>query len=173
MSQPGEINFARPFRGLGLGEHRFLTLLPVALDSPAVRLIETNAFPVSFLMKRARIWLLAKEGFCWIDETVPCIVLTQHYYQNGNDLDLYLDLLHELTHIRQIFEGRDVWEEKIPYHRRPTEIEGYAVAVAEGRRLGMDELAIIKHLSNPWMTTDQVAELLKSVNNFLAESGRL
>ncbi len=90
------------------------------------------------------------------------------HYQTGSDLDLYLDLLHEVTHIRQILEGQDVWNEAFPYHRRPTEIEGFAVAVSECRRLGLNDKEIREHLTNPWMTESEVKELLVGVNAFLA-----
>jgi hypothetical protein len=53
-------------------------------------------------------------------------------------------------------------------HRRPTEIEGYAVAVEEGRRLGMSEDEIVVHLSNPWMSPTDVRELLAGIDRFLA-----
>jgi hypothetical protein len=155
-------------RGLALGTHPFLSLLPGALESPAVRLIGTDRIPGLTVIEKARVCLVSKNGFCWVDETIPCIVLSMAYYQAGSDLDLYLDLLHEVTHIRQILEGRDVWDDAFLYHRRPTEIEGYAVAVFECRRLGLDEKDIRDHLANPWMTPKQVTELLASVNAFLS-----
>ena len=50
---------------------------------------------------------------------------------------------------------------------RPTEIEGYAVAVEEGLRLGMIEPEIIDHISNPWMTHAEVTRLRKNIEDFL------
>ena len=51
---------------------------------------------------------------------------------------------------------------------RPTEIEGYAVAVEEGRRLGTSSEDISDHLATPWMTADDTARLLAHVEGFLA-----
>ena len=164
-----EKGFSPPVRGLKPGNHPFLTILPGALKSPAITLIGTDRFPGPAVMQGAMVCLTPQEGFCWVDETVPCVVLSMDHYQTGSDLDLYLDLLHEVTHIRQILEGRDVWDEAFPYHRRPTEIEGFAVAVAECRRLGLNEKEIREHLTNPWMTESEVKELLLGVNAFLAE----
>ncbi|MFZ2957737.1 MAG: hypothetical protein WA705_12690 [Candidatus Ozemobacteraceae bacterium] len=162
-------DFPRLVLGLGIGDHLFRDLLPMALESPAFRLIETPAFSRITLVQTAKVRIVPEEGFCWIDETVPCIVLTQSYYETGSDLDLYLDLLHELVHIRQLLEGRDVWDENYSYHQRPTEIEGYAIAVAEGQRLGLKAHEILEHLSNPWMTPEQVSELFNLVLDFLAK----
>ena len=60
-------------------------------------------------------------------------------------MDLYLDLAHELTHLRQLAEGKNLWDHSIHYVDRLTEIEGYAVAVEEGLRLGMTEAQILSH----------------------------
>jgi hypothetical protein len=51
---------------------------------------------------------------------------------------------------------------------RPTEIEGYAVAIEEGRRLGLTAEDIVLHLSNPWMTAEEIDRLLGHVDTFLA-----
>lgn len=166
-SQPR--GYPLPVRDRETGEHPFLSILPVSPDSPAIRLVQTDEFSGSFLLKSAIIKIVEQEGYCWVDDTVPCIVLTSNYYKNGSDFDLYLDLIHELTHIRQVFEGKNIWDESLPYHRRPTEIEGYAVAVAECHRLGVAEEAIIKHLSNPWMDISQINELFMSISAFLAQ----
>jgi hypothetical protein len=165
--QPGFSGFPPPVRGLPLGDHPFLEILPGSMTSPALNLVGTPRFPGHSVLETARVRVVPSTGYCWIDETVPIIVLTQTYYRNGNDLDLYLDLLHEVTHLRQLMEGRNIWDESIPYHQRPTEIEGFAVAVAEGRRLGLDENAILEHLSNPWMSAREVGELLYLVDAFL------
>jgi hypothetical protein len=118
-------------------------------------------------LNSARVNIDGVQGFCWIDQEVPCIVLSESYYREGAELDLYLDLLHELTHIRQHFEGQELWDEHFAYVDRLTEIEGYAVAVEEGRRLGMGDAELVRHLSNPWMTEDDVQRLIANVEGFL------
>lgn len=167
-TRPGAAGFAPPVRGLPPGDHRFLALLPGGLDSPALGLVGSARFPGRTVLEGARVRICPGPGYCWIDETVPVIVLAGEHYRTGGDLDLYLDLLHEATHLRQLLEGRDVWDERFPYHRRPTEIEGYAVAVFEGRRLGLDEAGIRAHLANPWMSPAEVDELHALVDAHLA-----
>jgi hypothetical protein len=162
--------FTPPVRGLKAGMHPFLDLLPRATESPALRLIATGRFPGAELVRDVRVAIVPETGFCWVDDAVPCIVLALSYYQTGSDLDLYLDLWHELTHIRQILEGRDVWDEAYAYHQRPTEIEGYAVAVSEARRVGLNEAEILEHLRNPWMSETEIRELFGLVSSFLAET---
>jgi hypothetical protein len=51
---------------------------------------------------------------------------------------------------------------------RATEIEGYAVAIEEGMRLGMSKSDVIRHLSNPWMTRADIRRLIENVERFLS-----
>lgn len=123
--------------------------------------------PIARLLETARVRIERRNGYIWVDDDSPAIILTERYYRHGSPLDLYLDLLHELTHLRQLAEGQNLWEESLHYVDRPTEIEGYAVAVQEGRRLGMTEAHTVRHLSNPWMTPADVTRLRANVERFL------
>jgi len=164
--------YARVVRTLSSGEHPFVALLPLVKKSPAVRRIESRTVNLDGLLESARVRIEPGKGYVWIDDKLPAIVLIERYYREGSPLDLYLDLIHELTHLRQLAERRDVWDERFPYVDRPTEIEGYAVAIEEGLRLGMTEEDIKSHLSNPWMTGDDVRRLRYNIERFLSQSRR-
>ena len=164
-------DYARVVKSLARGEHSYLALLPRVAESPAARRIQSPAMPLDRLLETARVRIEPGDGYVWVDDEAPAIILAEHYYQHGNACDLYLDLLHELTHLRQLAEAQDLWDERFRYVDRPTEIEGYAVAIEEGRRLGMTEARIVRHLSNPWMTRTDIQRLLENVNRFLADGG--
>jgi hypothetical protein len=159
--------YAHIVRSLGCGLHPYRNLLPRLEESPVARRIETPAMPLGPLMDAARVRIKKGESFCFVDINEPSIILFEHYYRDGNDLDLYLDLAHELTHLRQHEEGKDLWDHDLHYVDRPTEIEGYAVAVEEGLRLGMTEAQIMKHLSNPWLSPAEVSRLRNNIKRFL------
>ncbi len=159
-------------RSLARGEHSYLSFLPLIASSPAVRRIESRSTPLLSLLKGARVRIQAGKGYVWVDDELPAIILIENYYRLADPLDLYLDLIHELTHLRQLAEGQDIWDERFRYVDRPTEIEGYAIAVEEGLRLGMTEVSILDHLSNPWMTRADVRRLRKNVGRFLANGRR-
>jgi hypothetical protein len=158
-------------RALGAGTHRFRLFLPKFEESPAARLIETPAIPIGTLLEDARVKIKTGEGYCYVDVRIPAITLMEEYYHAANPLDLYLDLAHELTHLRQLAEGRNIWDHSLHYVDRPTEIEGFAVAVAEGIRLGMTEERVIQHLSNPWLNDDEVMRLRRNIDLFLKNVG--
>jgi hypothetical protein len=155
-------------RSLGVGTHQYRLFLPRFEESPVVRLIETPAIPIGPLLDSARVKIKKGKGYLYVDVAIPAITLIEEYYQRANPLDLYLDLAHELTHLRQLAEGRNIWDHSLHYVDRPTEIEGYAVAVAEGIRLGMADEQVTQHLSNPWLNADEVMRLRKNIDRFLA-----
>jgi hypothetical protein len=163
--------FARITRSLPNGEYPFVRILPWVEESPAARRIECAMIPIRSLLKTARVRIEPGDGYVWVDDEAPAIVLVEKYYRLGNERDLYLDLLHELTHLRQLASGQDLWDESYRYVDRPTEIEGYAVAVEEGLRLGMSESEIIQHLSNPWMSVKDVLILRENVERFVTPPG--
>lgn len=173
MPPPSAPVFGVIRRGLPVGVHPYLAILPRAGESPGLARIERDPKRRELLLRDARVRINPGAGFAYIDVEVPCIVLGEEYYRTGADLDLYLDLLHELAHIRQHHEGRDLWDERYAYVDRITEVEGYAVAVEEGRRLGMSDGEVVAHLSNPWMDAEDVRKLQENVRRFLSGEIRL
>jgi hypothetical protein len=171
MSRALELpDFAAVRRDLPRGVRPYLEVLPGAWRSPALALIEPDSQQRRALVERARVNVAAVRGYAWIDVELPAIVLSEQYLRHGRALDLYLDLLHELTHLRQLAEGAELWDERFAYPDRPTEIEAYAVAVSEGRRLGMSEAQLFAHMSNPWMNGDEVRRLFANVEAWPARS---
>jgi hypothetical protein len=162
--------YALVMRTLECGLHPYRLLLPRLEESPIAGRIESAMIPLGPLMDSARVRIKPGEGYLWVDVKTPAINLIEEYYRIANPLDLYLDLVHELTHLRQFAEGKNIWDHSLEYVDRPTEIEGYALAVLEGVRLGMSEDEVIRHLSNPWMSEDEVARLRKNIDRFLAGS---
>jgi hypothetical protein len=159
--------YALVVRTLPSGDHPYRLLLPRIDESPVARRIESPLTPMGTLLDSARIRIKQREGYCYVDVLIPAIILSEAYYQKANPIDLYLDLAHELTHLRQLAEGQNLWDHSLHYVDRPTEIEGYAVAVEEGLRLGMTEADIMHHLSNPWMDESETARLRKNIEQFL------
>jgi hypothetical protein len=160
--------YAQVVRTLPAGMHPYRSLLPRIEESPVARRIESPATPLGPLLDTARVKIKPRdEGYVYVDVMIPAIVLIEGYYRQANPVDLYLDLAHELTHLRQLAEGKNLWDHSIHYVDRPTEIEGYAVAVEEGLRLGMTEEEIIRHLSNPWLSDAETNRLRQNIDRFL------
>jgi hypothetical protein len=161
--------YALVVRTLPSGDHLYLSLLPRIGESPVARRIGSPLIPLSTLLTDARVRIKQREGYCYVDIAIPAIVLSEGYYRKANPIDLYLDMAHELTHLRQLAEGQNLWDHSLDYVDRPTEIEGYAVAVEEGLRLGMTEPEILQHLSNPWMSEAETTRLRRNIERFLLD----
>ncbi len=102
-------------------------------------------------------------GYMKIDDHKGSIVVNASYLREGNEVDVYLDVIHELVHIRQHRQGMELWDKRYEYVDRPTEIEAYQVAVKEARRLGMDEERVAQYLKVEWISDDAFRRFLKNV----------
>ncbi len=94
------------------------------------------------------------------DEDGHMIVST--YHLKSADLKiLYLDVVHELHHVKQFHEGRPLFDPKYEYPDSPTEIDAYRPTVEEAKRIGMPEAEIVEYLKVEWMTPAQHKRLVR------------
>ena len=93
----------------------------------------------------------SKWGYMGVSDEDGHLVVSAHYLRTGNPRDIYLDVVHELVHVKQFRDGRQLFPENFEYPSAPTEIEAYKVCIAEGRRLGMTDKEILEYLKVPWM----------------------
>jgi hypothetical protein len=103
-------------------------------------------------------------GYMYVDGSDGHLVISKNYLSNGNKTDIYLDLIHELCHVKQFLDGRELFDPRYDYVGRPTEIEAYRYTVQEARRLGLSEERICLYLKTEWMSQDDLKKLAKSLN---------
>ena len=83
---------------------------------------------------------------------------------NGDKIDIYLDLVHELVHVRQFLEGKELFNNRYDYIDRPTEIEAYRYAVEEAKSLGLSNERICRYLKTEWMSNEELKRLAKTLS---------
>jgi len=105
----------------------------------------------------------SRRGYMGVSDQDGHILISAHYLKNGNERDLYLDIVHELVHVKQFLEGKELFENRWEYVDRPTEIEAYQRAVNEARRLGMTDKEIYQYLKTEWMSEDDLKRLADAV----------
>ena len=103
-------------------------------------------------------------GYMYVDGSDGHLVISKGYLNTGNKTDIYLDLIHELYHVKQFMDGRELFDARYDYVERPTEIEAYRYTVQEARRLGLSEERICLYLKTEWMSEHDFKRLAKSVN---------
>jgi hypothetical protein len=91
------------------------------------------------------------------------IVIGKNHLRNSEKKILYLDIVHELVHVKQQRQGLDLYDKSYSYVDRPTEIEAYAIAVEEARRLGMNDNEIFDYLHVEWISHDEHKRLASRV----------
>ena len=105
------------------------------------------------------------------DEDGSMLVSTHHL--KGADLKiLYLDVIHELHHVKQFQDGRPLFDPKYEYPDNPTEVEAYKYTVAEAIRIGMPEAEIVEYLKVEWMTPAQHKRLARRMGLGRSEKNR-
>ena len=102
-------------------------------------------------------------GYMRINDEKGSIVVNARYLKEGSEVDVYLDVIHELVHIRQHHEGKELWDRRYEYVDRPTEIEAYRAAVREARRLGMTEEQVTQYLKVEWISDEHFRRFLGNV----------
>jgi hypothetical protein len=102
-------------------------------------------------------------GYLRINDERGSIVVNARYLKDGQEMHIYLDVIHELVHIRQHREGKELWDEKYKYVDRPTELEAYEVAVEEARRLGLTEDEVVDYLKVEWVSETDFKRFLKNL----------
>ena len=103
-------------------------------------------------------------GYMYVDSKDGHLTISKGYLDNGDRIDIYLDLIHELCHVKQHMEGKELFDPRYDYVERPTEIEAYRYAVQEARRLGLSDERICCYLRTEWMSEYDFKRLAKSVN---------
>ncbi|HKZ98594.1 MAG TPA: hypothetical protein VJ326_03265 [Thermoplasmata archaeon] len=131
------------------GKHPILDVFPGLDRSEAFRAIFADGMRADVL-RDCKIHVVPEDLYMYIDSDAGNVVAGLEYLREGEERTLYLDILHELTHIRQWHEGKELWDRRYNYVDRPTEIEAYEVAVREARRLGMRDREIADYLRVEW-----------------------
>jgi hypothetical protein len=103
-------------------------------------------------------------GYMWVNSADGHIMMSSRYLNNGDKVDIYLDLIHELVHVKQFMEGKQLFDIHYSYTERPTEIEAYRHAVKEARNIGLSEKRICLYLKTEWMSDQDLKRLAKALN---------
>lgn len=104
-------------------------------------------------------------GYMWVSNRDGHLAVSARYLNEGDRVDIYLDVIHELVHVKQFLEGKELFDHDYSYVERPTEIEAYRFAVREARRIGLSEKRILEYLKTEWMTHRDLKKLAETLNS--------
>lgn len=104
-----------------------------------------------------------RRGYMGVHDQDGHMFVNVNWLKDAPDRILYLDVVHELVHVKQHKEGRPLFDETYDYVDRPTEIEAYKVAVAEARAIGLTEKEIFDYLRMDRFTDEEHFKLCRNV----------
>jgi len=140
-------------RDIESGTYRFSDLFTGFEDLEAVK--EVFGKQTVEILKKLKVEVFPRDGFMGVSDEDGHIFASQSYLRTGVEWSVYLDVVHELVHVRQFMEGKELFDQTYAYGDRPTEIEAYQVAAREARRIGMSEMDIFEYLEVPWIGKEE------------------
>jgi hypothetical protein len=115
------------------------------------------------VLSNLRVEFVGRRGYMGVSEIDGHMIISADYLKTGNRVDIYLDFVHELVHVKQFMEGKELFDHNYSYVERPTEVEAYRFAVEEARRLELSDRRICHYLKTEWMTDDEFKRLARAV----------
>ena len=115
------------------------------------------------ILSNLKVEFMGLFGYMGVDNSDGHLLVNARYLDTGDKIDIYLDIIHELCHIKQYMEGKDLFDDRYEYVERPTEIEAYRYTVKEARRLGLNDQRIIEYLKTEWMSQSDLEKLVNYV----------
>lgn len=115
------------------------------------------------VLRNLRVEFAGRRGYMGVSEMNGHLLISASYLKTGDIVDIYLDIIHELVHVRQHMEGKELFDDNFSYVERPTEIEAYQFAVDEARNLGLGEERICEYLRTEWITDEEFQSLARAV----------
>jgi len=111
-------------------------------------------------------FLRSRSDYIWVSDEDGHLIANANYLRDGETREIYLDLIHELVHVKQFRDGREILlslGKRFEYVDRPTELEAYKHTIKEARRLGMAEEEIVDYLRVTWLDEEEVRRLARNL----------
>ena len=116
------------------------------------------------VLENLKVEFAGMRAYMGVSDSDGHLLVGASYLKDGDIIDIYLDVIHELVHVKQFMEGRELFDSDFRYIERPTEVEAYQVAVEEARRLGLSDERICSYLKTEWMSEEDFMKLAEAMN---------
>ena len=113
------------------------------------------------VLQKLRLEFYNGRGYMSFSDVDGHIRINADYLNKGDTTDLYLDMLHQLVHLKQFREGHEIFKKNLIWVDRTLEIEASQYAVDEARRLGMNDEEIFEYLRNSRISENDLHALAK------------
>lgn len=102
----------------------------------------------------------AKFGYMAVSDEDGHLLISAYHLRTADQAIIYLDVVHELHHVKQFMDGKELFLTDFEYVDSPIEIEAYLGTVDEAKRIGFSDDQIVEYLKIEWMTDEQLKRLV-------------
>ncbi len=142
-------------RGKPQGRYKLPEIFKGLTDSPALVDLFKDETERTRILNETTVEITASEDYMHVSDEDGRLIVGSRHLKKAREQTLYLDIIHELAHVKQFEKGEDLYDPRYGYIDRPTELEAYKLSVKEARRLGWSEREIADYLLVDWITKEQ------------------
>jgi len=102
-------------------------------------------------------------GYMSVSDEDGHILISTYHLKNADFRILYLDIIHELFHVKQFKEGKRLFQDEFEYVDSPIEVEAYKFTVKEAMQIGMSTKEIVDYLKVEWVDEAAHARLVEAL----------
>ena len=146
---------------VGVGEYR-LSLVFKGLEASRV-LQSVFGEELKKVLNETLVNINRHPWIIWVNEENGEININEDYLRENDMQTMHLDVVHELIHVKQLSEGKKLFDARFSYVDRPTEIEAYRLTVEEALDMGLSREDIVDYLRVDWVTEEEHQRLVKAV----------
>ena len=147
-------------RNLELGRYKITEVIGGLENSVALNTIYGSK--LREILNTTCVDVISKLRQIWVDWETKRITINKDYLFETKWEILYLDFIHEMIHIWQITQGKDVFNRSVSYVDTPTEIEAYRYTIEDAKRIGFSRISIVNYLKVRWITDEEHRRLVKA-----------
>jgi len=157
-------NIFRIHRRVEPGQYRLVELFWDIRTYGILPAIFADAEEIDGVMAHTKVFVVDRLSEMFVDNDDGSITIGLTHLRQASDEFLYLDIIHELCHVKQHLQGRNLYDRSKAYVDRETEIEAYQVTVQEARRIGLKDEAIANYLRVSWITPEEHKRLVRRLD---------
>ena len=151
-------------RKLTPGRYKISDVFPEIREDTMMLEIFDSMYRVDKILSTVDINLVDIPHYMNVNNDDGTINIGLGHLRNSEPEVLYLDILHELYHVKQQHEGADLYPRGVAYADRPTEIEAYNFAVKAARQIGLTDKDILDYLWVEWISPEDNTKLARRLN---------
>ncbi|MBU0987752.1 MAG: hypothetical protein KKH68_10930 [Proteobacteria bacterium] len=142
-------------RWLKPGHYTIADIFPDLINMPILSEIFRSQQEIENVFANTKVIIVNQRHEMSVANQDGTISIGLSYIQRSDTATLYLDIIHELVHVRQHRDGLDLYDSKKSYVDRPTEIDAYRLTVKEARRIKFTQDQILDYLRVDWISSEE------------------